>query len=188
VTPATRNQIVHARLRVGETLLMGSDAPPDRYQEPRGVYVSVGVDTPSDAERIFAELAEKGTVQMPIGKTFFAERFWHGDRSVRHRLDGQLRADHIVSTHPNGCRRDGFVSKIATFLWFDDKAAEAAEFYVSTFRDVGQSAMLVDDSGQRSNRARRCCFTLAGKTSIAFQRWASLLPFPRRHLAFRSLT
>ncbi|MGH7842907.1 MAG: VOC family protein [Candidatus Binataceae bacterium] len=73
--PASRNHIAHARMRVGETLLMGSDAPPDRYQEPKGLWVSLGVDTPTDAERIFRALAEKGAVQMPLEKTFFAERF-----------------------------------------------------------------------------------------------------------------
>jgi len=75
VTPASRAQIAHARLRVGDSLLMGSDAPPDRYQEPKGLFVSIGVDTAADAERIFGELADKGSVQMPMAKTFFAERF-----------------------------------------------------------------------------------------------------------------
>jgi PhnB protein len=70
-----RNQIVHARLNVGENVLMGSDAPPDRYSPPQGFSVSLGVDKPADAERIFHALAEKGTVQMPIQKTFWAERF-----------------------------------------------------------------------------------------------------------------
>jgi PhnB protein len=69
------NQIVHARLNVGENVLMGSDAPPDRYSPPQGFSVSLGVDKPADAERIFHALAEKGTVQMPIQKTFWAERF-----------------------------------------------------------------------------------------------------------------
>jgi PhnB protein len=75
VTPDLRSQVVHTRLRVGDTLLMGSDAPSDRYQEPKGLWVSIGVDTAADAERIFGELADKGSVQMPMAKTFFAERF-----------------------------------------------------------------------------------------------------------------
>jgi len=32
--------------------------------------VSVGIDDPAEAERIFHALAEKGTVSMPIQKTF----------------------------------------------------------------------------------------------------------------------
>ncbi len=34
------------------------------------------------------------------------------------------------------------MSKVAPCLWFDDRAEEAAEFYVSTFRDCGQDASL----------------------------------------------
>ena len=75
VPPQWRNKVMHARLSLGDKLLMGSDAPPDRYQKPQGFSVSLSVDKPADAERIFAALAEKGAVQMPIQKTFWAERF-----------------------------------------------------------------------------------------------------------------
>jgi len=70
-----RNKIIHARLVVGNEVLMGSDAPPDRYEKSKGFSVTVGVDDPKDAERIFAALAKNGTVKMPIQKTFWAVRF-----------------------------------------------------------------------------------------------------------------
>ena len=70
-----RNKILHARLIVGDEVLMGSDAPPDRYEEAKGFSVTVGVDDPTDAERIFDALAKNGTVKMPIQKTFWAARF-----------------------------------------------------------------------------------------------------------------
>jgi PhnB protein len=70
-----RNKIMHARMTVGGTVLMGSDAPPDRYQEPQGFSLSIGVNDPAQAERIFNELAESGKVQMPLQKTFWAARF-----------------------------------------------------------------------------------------------------------------
>jgi PhnB protein len=54
---------------------MGSDAPPDQYQDPQGFSVSLGVRDPAEADRIFNALAEKGKVQMPIQKTFWAIRF-----------------------------------------------------------------------------------------------------------------
>lgn len=73
--PESRNKILHVRLDVGDEVLMGSDAPPDRYQEAKGIQVSLSVDKPAEAERIFNALAEKGSVQMPIQKTFWAERF-----------------------------------------------------------------------------------------------------------------
>jgi PhnB protein len=70
-----RNKIIHARLIVGDDVLMGSDAPPDRYEESKGFSVTVRVDDPKDAERIFDALAKNGTVKMPIQKTFWAVRF-----------------------------------------------------------------------------------------------------------------
>jgi PhnB protein len=73
--PAWRNKIMHARLVAGDAVLMGSDAPPGRYEKPKGVWVSLGVDKPAEAERIFHALAENGTVAMPLQKTFWAERF-----------------------------------------------------------------------------------------------------------------
>ncbi len=70
-----RKKIMHARLLVGDKVLMASDAPPDRYQPMKGFSVAIGIDTPAEAERIFNARAEKGTVSMPLAKTFWAERF-----------------------------------------------------------------------------------------------------------------
>jgi PhnB protein len=54
---------------------MGSDAPPDRYEPMKGITVTLGVDEPAEAERIFNALSEGATVQMPIQQTFWAARF-----------------------------------------------------------------------------------------------------------------
>ncbi len=70
-----RNKIMHARLRVGDKVLMGSDAPPGRQEDMQGFSVSLGIEKPADAERIFHALAENGTVRMPIQQTFWAARF-----------------------------------------------------------------------------------------------------------------
>lgn len=68
-------KILHARLRVGNQVLMASDAPPGQYQAPQGFSVSLQIDDPAEAERAFFALAEGGTVQMPFGETFWAHRF-----------------------------------------------------------------------------------------------------------------
>jgi PhnB protein len=70
-----RKKVMHARLTVGDEALMGSDPPPDRYEPIKGVSISLGIDEPEEAERIFHALAENGTVRMPIQKTFWASRF-----------------------------------------------------------------------------------------------------------------
>ncbi len=74
-SPEWRNKVMHARMTVGDKMLMASDAPPDRYEAMKGFSVTISVDDPVEAERIFHALSEKGTVQMPIQKTFWAARF-----------------------------------------------------------------------------------------------------------------
>ena len=70
-----RDKILHARLTVGEDVLMGSDAPPGRYEAPKGFSVNLQVKDPAEAERVFHALAKDGAVQMPIQQTFWAARF-----------------------------------------------------------------------------------------------------------------
>jgi PhnB protein len=75
VPQAWHQRILHARLVVGDAVLMASDSPPEHYEKPSGLFVSIGVDDPAEADRIFYALAENGTVTMPIEKTFWAARF-----------------------------------------------------------------------------------------------------------------
>jgi PhnB protein len=70
-----RNKIIHARLTVGNNVLMGADAPPEHYEQMKGFSVSLIVDDPAEAERIFNALVANGTVRMPLQKTFWAVRF-----------------------------------------------------------------------------------------------------------------
>jgi PhnB protein len=73
--PESRSRIMHARLRVGDAVLMGSDAPPQFASKPQGFCVSISVKEPAEAERVFSQLGEGGTMQMPIQETFWAQRF-----------------------------------------------------------------------------------------------------------------
>ena len=75
VGPEWHNKVLHASLAVGDEILMGGDAPGEWYEEPKGTSVTIQIDDPSEAERIFKELAENGTVRMPIQETFWAIRF-----------------------------------------------------------------------------------------------------------------
>src|SRR6516165_9292341 len=67
--------IMHSRIMVGDTILMASDGPPDRVQPMRSAYLTLGVDSNEEAERIYAALSESGEVFMALGETFFAHRF-----------------------------------------------------------------------------------------------------------------
>ncbi len=75
ITPGSENRIMHARLKVGDRLLMGGDAPSQFFSKPQGFSVNIVVDDPAEAERIFRELGDGGTVKMAIGETFWARRF-----------------------------------------------------------------------------------------------------------------
>ncbi len=70
-----KKAILHARITLGGTELMGSDVPPDRFQPMRSVYLSLSVDSTEEAERLYALLSDGGEVFMPIEGTFFAHRF-----------------------------------------------------------------------------------------------------------------
>src|SRR5437016_4290510 len=75
VPPEWRDKIIHARLEVGDEVLMGSDAPPEHYKKQQGFSVSLQIKDPAAAERIFRELAENGEIHMPFQQTFWAYRF-----------------------------------------------------------------------------------------------------------------
>ena len=75
VPPEWRKKILHARMTVGKDVLMASDAPPGRQQQPQGFSVSLEVNDPKEAERIFHALADKGQIRMPIQETLWAQRF-----------------------------------------------------------------------------------------------------------------
>lgn len=73
--PDYHDKIMHTRLEIDGTTLMGSDAPPDRYTRPAGTMVCLSFTEPADADRVFAALAESGQISMPIQETFWARRF-----------------------------------------------------------------------------------------------------------------
>jgi len=75
VPPDWLKSILYARMTIGETELMGSDVPPERFQPMRSVYLSLTVASSEEAEKIHALLSEGGEIFMPMQETFFALRF-----------------------------------------------------------------------------------------------------------------
>jgi PhnB protein len=70
-----QDKVMHGSLTVGGIVVMGGDVAPDRYEEPRGISLSLQIESTADAERIFAELAREGRIVMPLEQTFWAARF-----------------------------------------------------------------------------------------------------------------
>jgi PhnB protein len=75
VPPNWSNAVLHARLEMGDTILMGADIPPERFQPMRSAYLTLIVDSNDEAERIYALLTEGGEIFMPMQETFYAHRF-----------------------------------------------------------------------------------------------------------------
>jgi PhnB protein len=70
-----KNAVLHARMRLGGTELLGADIPPDRFKPIRSAYLSLTLNSSAEAERVYALLAEGGEIFMKMEETFFAHRF-----------------------------------------------------------------------------------------------------------------
>ena len=70
-----KDKVLHARMNLGGTELLGADIPPDRFQPMRSAYLSLTVDSDQEADRIYALLTAGGQIFMPMDDTFFASRF-----------------------------------------------------------------------------------------------------------------
>ena len=66
-------KVLHAQMELGGTALQGADIP--SHQPMRSAYLSLSVDSTSEAERIYALLTEGGDIFMKMEETFFAHRF-----------------------------------------------------------------------------------------------------------------
>ena len=73
VGPEWKDKVLHARMSVGGVELMGADIP--NAQPMRSAYLTLGVDSDAEAERIFSALSDGGRALMPMQETFFATRF-----------------------------------------------------------------------------------------------------------------
>jgi PhnB protein len=71
----SRDRIMHSQLDIDGAVLMGADGPPPHAPQSVGTTINIMVDTPADAERIFAALAEGGDVKMAMAETFWAQRW-----------------------------------------------------------------------------------------------------------------
>jgi len=68
--------IMHCTLKVGDsTVMMCDDPKPGGGAAGGNISLAIGLNDPGRARKIFANLADGGTVVMPVEKTFWAEAF-----------------------------------------------------------------------------------------------------------------
>lgn len=73
--PGSENKVMHAALRIGAGKLMLSDGRCDGKPVFNGFSLSLDAANEAEAERLFKALADGGTVQMPLAKTFWSPKF-----------------------------------------------------------------------------------------------------------------
>jgi len=67
--------VIHARMDIGDTVLIANDVPANIFQKMRSVYLYLSVDSDEEADRIHNLLAQGGEIFMPMATTFYASRF-----------------------------------------------------------------------------------------------------------------
>jgi len=75
IAPGSKDKVMHASLKIGDTTVMASDGHNSGNPVFQGFSLSLTVPNDADAETLFKALGEGGQVRMPMEKTFFASRF-----------------------------------------------------------------------------------------------------------------
>jgi PhnB protein len=70
-----KDKVMHTSILLGAGMLMGCDTPPERSKPLGGFQVCVESADQADANRIFNALADGGSIQMPLDKTFWSPLF-----------------------------------------------------------------------------------------------------------------
>jgi PhnB protein len=75
IQPGNGEKIMHARLRIGDAIVLVSDGMCSGETKFEGFSLTLSVKSVEEADRRFNALADGGQVRMPLDKTFFSPRF-----------------------------------------------------------------------------------------------------------------
>ena len=73
--PGFEQKIMHATLRIGETIVMMSDGNSNMQPSFQGFSLSIAAPDAAQADRLYNALCQGGKVHMPLGKTFWSPCF-----------------------------------------------------------------------------------------------------------------
>ncbi len=75
-TDADKDLVMHVVLTIGDTVIMASDkTPADPPVIGNNIHIALGSDDIEGTEKMFNNMAEGGTVTMPMAETFWAAKF-----------------------------------------------------------------------------------------------------------------
>ena len=75
VPPGAEDKVMHARLQIGEAVMLLSDGRCQGQANFQGFSLTPTVGDEAEARRMFTALGDGGEVRMPLGKTFFSPCF-----------------------------------------------------------------------------------------------------------------
>jgi PhnB protein len=77
VSDADKNRIMHVSLKIGDTVLMGSDTMSEMGDVDFGdnFAISINAKSKAEADDFFAKLSEGGNIIMPLQDTFWGAYF-----------------------------------------------------------------------------------------------------------------
>jgi PhnB protein len=75
MSPDSKDKIMHAAFRVGDTQVFASDGHCSGKASFSGVTLTLNASSNGEAEKLFGALGNGGQVTMPMSETFFAHRF-----------------------------------------------------------------------------------------------------------------
>jgi uncharacterized glyoxalase superfamily protein PhnB len=101
--PEMAKKIAHARLKIGEAILMASDAQ-GPYAPMQGASTTLNSRAREGGGRLQRVAPRRKLIDATRGNVLGAQ-IWHAYRLLRHTLDGQLRETRrlVVALAPNGC-------------------------------------------------------------------------------------
>ncbi len=75
IPPGMEDKIMHASLRIGETMVMASDGYCQDTAHFDGFSLHIETASKEEADRLFKGLCDGGTVTMPLEETFWSPYF-----------------------------------------------------------------------------------------------------------------
>ena len=72
LAPGWEKKVMHASFRIGDSMIMASDGCGTEDHKFDGFRLSICPENEAEAKRIFEALAEGGSIEMPLGKTFWS--------------------------------------------------------------------------------------------------------------------
>jgi PhnB protein len=75
IPPGGENKVMHASLRIGDSVVMASDGHCSGKASFQGISLTLAASNDAEAQKLFRALSNGGSVTMPLTKTFFASSF-----------------------------------------------------------------------------------------------------------------